>query len=250
MKFLKLLKKNNIYIIQKTKKFEHFSFNSTSNLKKILNFSLDMTFNNIGEHRVHRSGGSYLRKNGEIFSDVFQGKLAEFAFYDLLSKKYSSINEPNLERYKKGIWDTGDFIINQKHISIKSAKYFSNLLLLETKDWDKEGNYLPNLGEKKINAFIFVRIKPDISSVLKNMKLYYSNGINQTQEDNLKNEILRLNWYYDIPGYLNLSDIILAIESCNIIKKGDFLNSYKTKIDADNYYFHTCDMRDIKKINF
>lgn len=250
MQFFKLVESNAIYYINSKKKFDPITFKKYSLIKKIYNFSMDMTFKSIGEHRVHRTGGTHQRKKGEIFSDTFQGKLAEFSIYEYFRNNLDEINEPNLERYKLGQWDSGDLKIKGNEVAIKSAKYFSNLLLLETKDWDEKGNYIPNLGEKKIDMLILVRIKPDIASIMKKLKFYYKNSLDKKEEQILFLEIQNSKWEFDIPGYATIEDIISVINSKNLILKGQFLNSLKTKMDADNYYIQANDLRNIEEINF
>ena len=56
--------------------------------------------------------------------------MCEFAVYSELSIKYE-INEPDLIEWDLGKWDDVDFTIFDKTISVKSTKYFGNLLLLE-----------------------------------------------------------------------------------------------------------------------
>ena len=58
-----------------------------------------MSFGQSGLHRDHRSGGTYRRKKGEIFSNAFQGKLAEFATYEYLKCKGISVDEPDVSVY-------------------------------------------------------------------------------------------------------------------------------------------------------
>ena len=144
-----------------------------SHVLEVSNFAYDMTFGNKGEHRNYRSGGTHSRKNGEIFCDTFQGKLAEFFFFEASMRLGVSCPKPETERWGRGEWDDQDFIINNKGISIKSMAFFSNLLLLETKDWDLNGTYIPN--QKKYDLFVIVRIKPDLKSVFKSKRILFSN---------------------------------------------------------------------------
>jgi len=232
------------------KPFIGIDFENTSIIKDIFNFANDMTFRFVGEHRSHRTGGTHRRKKGEIFSDTFQGKLSEYATYQVLKKNSLNADKPNLERYKLGKWDSGDMTINGKKIAIKSAKDFSNLLMLEVGDWDKQGNYLPNKVEKKIDIFILVRIKPSIETLMKKFKLYFSNSLNEDSEKLLISEIEKNKWQFDIPGYAINEDIIEVIKFKNIIPKGYYLNrkSDLNKMDADNYYIQSGDLRNISTI--
>ena len=119
-----------------------------------------MTFGKSGEHRKYRSGGSHLRKNGEIFCDTFQGKLAEFFVYKELTSMGINCPKTCIEKWGLGTRDDDDFSINNTSINIKSMAFFSNLLLLKTKDWDISGKYIPN--SKYYDYFVVVRIKPEL----------------------------------------------------------------------------------------
>jgi hypothetical protein len=73
---------NNYYIENKLK------FNSIRTFKKqtistVFNFAYEMSFGK-GEHRQHRSGDQRNRRNGEIFINAFQGKLAELGIYNFI----------------------------------------------------------------------------------------------------------------------------------------------------------------------
>lgn len=52
-------------------------------------------------------------------------------------------------------------------------------------------------------------------------------------------------WSYDIPGFITHEDLCYVIKNEHIIKQGSILNG-STKIDADNYYVQTGDMRNIE----
>lgn len=53
-----------------------------------------------------------------------------------------------------------------------------------------------------------------------------------------------LGWAFDIPGYLTHDDLKYLINNKFIINRGDLLNG-RTKMDAQNYYCHIADMRNI-----
>ena len=132
----------NFYITEK-KIFSPISIES-SYIDEILQFSYNMTFGKEGEHRNHRSGGQHHRKKGEIFCDTFQGKLAEFFVYQNIKNTGLVCTKPDTQTWGLGKWDDVDLIINGKNVNIKSMAHFSNLLLLETKDWEPDGTYIPN----------------------------------------------------------------------------------------------------------
>ena len=165
----------NFFIPQKVV-FEPIVVNKLHGLE-VLNFAYDMTFGNKGEPRNYRSGGMHYRTNGEIFCDTFQGKLAEFFFYKSLFDFGISCPKPEIDRWEKGKWDDQDFLINNTEISIKSMAFFSNLLLLETKDWDLRGNYRPN--KKKYDLIVIVRIKPDLKSFFRSRRILYTNFLDK-----------------------------------------------------------------------
>ena len=64
---------------------------------------------------------------------------------------YEKLLKPDLKTYKKGIWETEDFDVNDKRVQVKSTKYFGNLLLIETKNYLKDENdiYYLHAKEKK-----------------------------------------------------------------------------------------------------
>ena len=243
MKFSRLDEKDDIFFINSKKIFKGIKFETKNLIKEVYDFTNGMTFNNDGEHRSYRSGGSLNRKNGEIFCNTFQGKLAEFAVYENLKKNNFDTSRPDLKKY------TYDLNLKEKNIAIKSAKYFSNLLLLEEKDWDNQANYVPNLDKKKTDIFIFVRVFPDISNTLKKLRIFYSNSIDKDTQEKLFFEIKNIEWSYDIPGFITTKDLIDIINLKFIIYKNKFLNSLKVKIDANNYYIQSGDMRDISEIS-
>lgn len=93
-----------------------------------------MTFGRVGQHRDHRTGGTHKRRNGEIFANAFQGKLCEFALYIALNDKHD-IGFPDLSVNPLGEWDNYDFNIDGHNISVKSTKFFGQLLLSEKEDY-------------------------------------------------------------------------------------------------------------------
>tara|TARA_Y100001935_G_scaffold62238_1_gene52165 strand:- start:407 stop:1186 length:780 start_codon:yes stop_codon:yes gene_type:complete len=214
-------------------------------LKEVFDFSYNMTFGGEGFHRNFRSGGTHHRKNGELFINTFQGKLAEFGIHEYLSKKFA-IDKPDLSLWGQGEWDSVDLDFNNKKMAIKSTKSIGNLLLLEKKDWDKEGNYIPNMtiGDSQYDYFILVRIDPNGETIMKKNKIYYSNSLDI---NSLKKLILNLDWKIDIPGFITNNDLKKIISDRNIILQNEYINKY-TRMDADNYYCQSGDMKSIDLI--
>ena len=221
------------------KEFKSMGKINSDYILESFNFAYSMSFGKKGQHRNYRSGGTHRRKNGEIFTNTFQGKLCEFAVYQTL-KGISDINKPDLKVYELGKWDTYDFKIDKSIVSVKSTKFFGQLLLLETKDWTTNAEYIPNNNEH-YDYTIMVRLKDNNETIMKRNRLYYSRNCDKTKLWELfkDNE-----WTFDIPGYITHEELKYLINNKYIIKKGDLLNG-KTKMDAFNYYCHIADMHSI-----
>lgn len=209
---------------------------------EVFNFSYNMTFGKVGEHRGYRTGGQYSRKNGELFCNTFQGKLAEFTVYNELVKMGFNLDRPDLKAWGLGKWDETDLIINGKKLSIKSVAFFSNLLLLETKDWNNNGIYLPN--NTSYDFTVLVRIKPDIKQIFRKNGIFHENEI---AIDKLHNIVLIENYSYDIPGYITNIDLKNIIANGFILPQNSLLNG-TTKMDASNYYIQSGELKKLSVI--
>jgi hypothetical protein len=224
----------------------YISFNEAGKIKRdfikeAFEFSYLMTFGKSGEHRNHRSGGTHQRRNGEIFANTLQGKLCEFAIYQELFERHE-INKPDLSVYELGKWDSWDFQIKGKTISIKSTKSFGQLLLLESKDWTTNGEYIPN-GKETYHYIFMVRLKNDPETIMRQNKIFFSDSVDKSV---LWKLFENNDWSYDIPRYITHQELVFLINNGFIIHKGDLLNG-KTKMDADNYYCHLYDMHPLNK---
>lgn len=258
----KLKRRNNTYSITKPKQFIKDGEISTTIVLQVLNFAFNMSFGELGKHRAYRSGGELKRKNGEIFANTFQGKLAEFAVQELLTSKGLALPYPDLDVYGLGDWDNYDFIYNGYKIAIKSTKYYGQLLLLETKDWNANGEYIPNIdkgdGSSTYDFFILVRVKPSVEDLLKEKGYFYNErliegkGISHKEmikrEYNILKNLFGLNgntseFEYDIPGTISQKTLLHIIREKYILPKRAFLN--KTRMDAENYYVQAGNMKDL-----
>ncbi|MBT6774493.1 hypothetical protein HOA91_03920 [Candidatus Woesearchaeota archaeon] len=107
--------------------------------------------------REYRSGGSQVRSVSLVENDTQRGKVAELIVVNFLKQPPFNIENIDLdfEVYPRGVWDSQDFEINGKKMSIKSAKWFSNWLLLETKDIQRGDLY---------DYYIFVTINKNLKS--------------------------------------------------------------------------------------
>jgi len=211
-------------------------------VNETLDFAYAMTFGRDGEHRKYRSGGSHTRKNGEVFCDTFQGKLAEYFVYQKLTSIGVDCPKPDIEKWGLGKWDDEDFSINNNLINVKSMAFFSNLLLLETKDWDETGKYIPN--NKSYDYFFVVRIKPELKKEFKNQRMLYSDDISL---ERIKSILEKQSFFADIPGYVTNSFLKEKIQAKQILPKGSMLNG-RIKMDAENYYVLSIDLEEFDNI--
>lgn len=232
--------------INNRKPFSAIGRLKSSTVETTLQFAYDMTFGNSGEHRDHRTGGTHSRKKGEIFANTFQGKLSEYALYNMLFRDFPDLQPPDIQTYGLGEWDDADFELASKKISVKSTKSFGNLLLLETKDWNNAGQYIPNIskGSADYDFFILIRINPYCEDILKRNRLLYTNSIDYST---LSNILLPELWSYDIPGFVTKEQLMYAINNNHIINQGTMLNG-NTRMDAENYYIQSGDMINLQQL--
>ena len=215
--------------------------------KKLINVSFDFAYNMVfgaGHHRENRSGGLHKRKKGELFANTFQGKLAEYLVYDALIKNgIKEIEAPDISVHGEGVWDDTDLAYKGKKINIKSAAFFSNLLLLEAKDWNKDGEYVPNLdnpSSQRYDYFLMVRIKPDIKTLFKKERLLYSDEI---EIEKLKEVLFKEQWFFDFAGVCSDKTIKHIIAEGYFLAQSALLNG-SILMDADNYYVQSGDLKD------
>lgn len=233
-----------MYEITHPRKFSALGKIKNNYVENCLNFAFDMAFGE-GEHRDHRSGGDKKRKAGEIFANTLQGKLAEYGMYQFLLDNNIGAKEPDLSVEGFGKWDSFDLECNGRFIAVKSTKFYGNLLLLETADWNSEGNYIPNLekGGEVYDSFVLLRIKPSCEDIMKSNRMLYSDSIEKTKVFALFSDII---WEYDMAGFIIHADLKRLISKNYILPKGAILNG-KTIMDAENYYVQANDMRKEKE---
>lgn len=241
-----------------TKNGDIYSFNSTNTFKGTCNltnkelddsfeFAYSIAYDEL--HRNHRSGGTHQRRNTEIFVDALQGKLSEFFTQKVFIEAGIDVSDVDTNLYERGKWDSEDLSIfstkgKEIKITIKSTKHFGNLMLLETKDWDSEGYYIPSRELGKYGVFVLVRVKFGLDSILKSKRLYFNDDIDKNKLREIFDSIVSNDQLkFDIPGILYRNDIKKVISSNQIIFKNDKLNS--TTMDADNYYVQSGNMRPI-----
>ncbi|MCM1505277.1 MAG: hypothetical protein NC127_08785 [Muribaculum sp.] len=138
-----------------------------------MRFAYEMCFGT-GHHRSRRTGGNFSRNALEKFCNTFQGKLSELCLRRELLDAGLVCGTPDMGIYGKGKWDGADLMVEDRTVSVKSAAFFSNLLLLESEDYDCNGEYLPNLlsgSIAKYDYYVLVRIRPDIKTIVRKCSL-------------------------------------------------------------------------------
>lgn len=141
--------------------------------------------------------------------------------------------------------------LTKKHIAVKSTKYFGQLLLLETKDWNEAGEYIPNQAEGNTiyDYIILVRLEPEGARIMSTINMLKKSEaeIPMNYKKILRENILMQHWKYDIPGFILRQDLIHIIHEKQIIPQGAKLNGRKS-MDASNYYVQAGNLHDISEI--
>lgn len=198
-----------------------------------------------GYHRGKRSGGIKERSEKEKFVNTLQGKMTESALHKYLQGYHLDTSGVDFSVFGKGKWDTVDLACNNNKIAVKSTKYFGQLLLLETKDWDENGNYIPNEDTNTgvYDEIVLMRIRPNIEDVIKRKPDFWQLDVAE-QLEFLKS----MKWEFEISGYITHEDLQYIIRNHYVIKQGDRLGKVKENykgivMDADNYYVQVTNMR-------
>lgn len=202
-------------------------------IHKCVHFASEMAYGN-GYHKSQSFGGNnYSRNPAEIFINTLQGKLAELAvFNQLFGLGIVPDKLPEFDVWGKGKWEDCDFTLNNGTIrcSVKSTKFFGNVLLLEKDKYNSKGEFLETESLKpELYDFTFlVRIsgvkfaKPE-----KYLELNL-NGIKIETE---------------VTGFLSHRKFLEVISEKQIIKKGTI---FGVPILVDNYYIAAKDLTDVK----
>lgn len=117
----------------------------------------DFAKNSAKTQREYRSGGTQVRGTSLIEQDTLRGKTAEVIAKKFLGQEPLNVVGIELDFgvYPRGIWDQQDFSVNGFKIAVKSAKWFSRWLLIESKDIARGDLY---------DFYILVTITKDFSS--------------------------------------------------------------------------------------
>ena len=214
---------------------------TTEEASKALRFALSMTLGQ-GEHRDHRSGGKIRRRPIQVFHDTFNGKLSELAVHRWVRQEtpdHRKISDLDFTIHALGTWDSGDLQISNHQFQIKSTKEYGNLMLLETADWDSNGNYRPNTANSttKVAGIIFVRLRPELWKITDPTN--FPNNFAELEKD-----ILSVNWESNIAGFATKNDIEQIVKLRQILPKNARFQK-SIIMDADNYYIQAGDLYEI-----
>ena len=238
----------NSYTLNNRRNFDsEFGIIDQNHVKNSFNFAYEMAFGG-GHHRSKKFGGGTARKPGQIFSNAFQGKLAEFAFYDFLHSDNFPIPEPDTTILGQGEWDEADFLIREAQISVKSTKHYAHLIMLETSMWSENGEFTPDNGRRvtrPYDFFVLVRLNVDIERILKSKSYLYSKEIPKEELYACFSFDSQNQLRYDIPGYATLNMVREAIGAEQLISAGSMIGS--STIEVDNYYIQSGDLLDIQE---
>ena len=225
------------FTVTRKKPFKPMGQIRPTTIATVTKFAFDMTYGAKGQHRNHRSGGSAKRTSAQIFCDTFQGKLSEFALANIIYK-VDGFAPPDTSTYELGVWESADFSLGNNSISVKSTKFFGNLLLLEKSDWDIDGRYvLAGEDPKSYTHIVLIRIYPDIEELIKPR-----NSVNESNYELLLKSMLAHKWEYEIAGFITSEDLKEIIKLRHEIPKGSLLNG-KVVMDASNYYVQAACLR-------
>ena len=212
-------------------------------------FAFDMTVGDEGAHKSTRSGGLHSRNQSEIFANAFQGKLAEFALSSLLRSRINMDTvAPGLETSPLGIWEGPDLVGSGFALEVKSAKSFSNLLLLEEKNWTKEGLYRHGIDGRPVSIthVVLIRISPSIDWLSPALSQAIARGPNALEK--VQNILKAEKWGFDCPGFVNSETLAFIVQKPLLLRQGERLGARGTRMDATNYYAQAGDLLPIDSL--
>lgn len=243
-------RKGSDFLFTSTKCFNsEFGILKLDHIQRSFQFAYEMAFGS-GYHRAKQFGGNVNRKPGEIFANAFQGKLAEFAFYDHLTSLAIPVSLPDTEILGRGSWDDADFVVQGKKIAIKSTKYYGHLLMLEESMWTPNGDFKHDnsYGQStSYDYFVLTRLVLEVEKIMKRNHQLYSTSIDFNTLWGYFQGLSNDSWKYDIPGFVSLPTVQQAIQSNQIILQNQTLNQ-RTTISVDNYYIQSGDLIDIHRL--
>jgi len=169
----------------------------------------DFAIKSAKTQRENRSGGTLIRNYDQIKENTLRGKVGETFVKKFLEQRGLELKGIKLDFdvYPRGKWDETDIKLNGKTLSIKSSKWFSKWLLLESKDI---------LRGDIDDYYIFVLVDQDFKSG-------------------------------EIKGFATQDEIIKPNAKTYLLQKGDNIPLTTTELDADNHARHSDDLDNSEK---
>jgi len=233
--------KENIYILDVqgwSRNFKNLN-NSNKIPLEILEKTFEFAFEGKDKHKKTRAGGSSIRDLIEIFMNIFIGKLGEYGTYSNLIKNDIELEDNALD-YKvreRGDYDDYDLkSLSGKYFSIKSSKLKSNFMMLEEKNWTKDGRQSYNFNNDKIDTYDYHAYTKITSSekfkYKPTMKAFYINKRSQDdfknmdieeQKNFLKDWIFSFDWHFDETYLINNEYFKTLINKRLLLKKNTLI---------------------------
>lgn len=200
------------------------------------------------KQRENRSGGSHKRNELEIFWDAFRGKIAESYAKRYFEMQRFTVSDIDFKVYERGEWDNYDLLVNGHVVAIKSSKHFSQLLLLETKDWNDKGEYTGNKGHDEYTPewFLFVRTR-----ITEKNGSFKCDKLGTLEE--MSNLVSDIDITAELTGSLSFNDFVnQVIKYKYIIKRGARFKATRssegTIMDAENYYVKLSELESVESM--
>ena len=230
-----------------------------------------------GHQRAHRSGGTLIRSEKEMFLNIITGKIAECAAKTVMERTGKKVSDVDYSVTGVGKWDCGDLLLTLDdgrtwRVSVKATKSYGQYFMLETKDWDEYGCYRQSeasperrrelIAKAKGGDGVFragrlspdekeeiglydihvaVRVDAEFCSAVENALRKFGKGFGF---DELWAEIGNLECGCEVSGCLYREELVDAMKDGLIVRKG-WLIGKKQKMDADNFYLHLAELHRI-----
>lgn len=182
------------------------------------------------------NNSSHYRTSEEMLLDTIEGKMGEEAIYKCANEKWGKIYDISPVDYNiydgQENGDKLDFIFihrktgKEKIVAVRTVKFFSNLLLMETsKTWDH------------CDAIFLCRIKPLIDDILK--------GVPICEKESIKQVLLKTDFKIEIVGYLDKQTFVKEVKDKMILRQGSKIFG-TTIMETENYYVPACSLKALR----
>lgn len=213
----------------------------------------------LGNARPSSHGGEREREDWEIFINQLEGKLGEIAvFRQALKFGYNpSLDFTVTSRFS---WDKGDLILEKvptnsneadfyekRTVQIKTSKSFSQMMLLEVKDYNIDGTYKhteDGCDSIIYDSFVAQRLNRSWTNVIKQLKkLFYEND-----DDIIVELLVNVQVGYDSAYMIDREKFKEVIQRKQVLRAGEGIATKanvpkSTIIEVDNYVIPLSEMK-------